>query len=83
MTERAVELPAQRDAFALLSKPTLELTDAEIELICADLRRKREQFLQGVQDKPPRAAKAKLPPPDRSSEAVQQRTADLLGEIDL
>lgn len=75
-----LELPAQRDAFALLSKPTLELTDAEIELICADLRRKREQFLQGVQDKPPRTAKVQV---DQSPEAKAQRTADLLGEIDL
>lgn len=74
------QLPSTRDAASLLSKPTLDLTDEEVEIICADLRKRREQFLQGVQDKPKRAA---LPAPDRSPEAKAARTAQLLGELDL
>lgn len=73
------ELPQTRDAFALLSKPTLELTDEEITSICADLRRRREQFLQGVQDKPVR--KPKEPAPDRSDEAKAARSANLLDDL--
>ena len=39
------------DSFALLSKPTLELTDTDLLLIANDLRAKRRKFLQGIADK--------------------------------
>lgn len=75
------DLPATRDAFALLSKPTLDLTEQDIEGIVADLRQRRERFLQGIADKPKRApARPEL---DSSAEAKAARTAHLLGELDL
>lgn len=74
-----MELPATRDAFELLSKPTLSLTDADVEAICKDLRARRERFLQGVADKPKRAP-AK-PAADKSPEAKAARTESLLGDL--
>lgn len=74
-----MELPSSRDAFELLSKPTLELSDADVEAICLDLRQKRERFLQGVADKPKRAA-AK-PAVEKSPEAKAARTENLLNDI--
>jgi len=56
------------DAYALLSKPTQELTDAEVEAVFADLRIRRERFLQGVQDKP--AAKPKAPAKTKEEKAA-------------
>ena len=41
------------DAYALLSKPTLEIGDAEAEKIVADLRQRRLAYLKtGKPDKP-------------------------------
>lgn len=75
------DLPASRDAFELLSKPTLQLTDEEVTAICADLRAKRQRFLQGIADKP--ARKAAKPAVDASPEAKKARTEALKGELDL
>ena len=71
-------LPDTRDAFALLSKPTLQLTDEEVTLVCADLRKRREAFLQGRADKPPRKAA-----PQKSPEEKQALLAGLEAELGL
>lgn len=39
-------------AYDLLSRPTLDLSDAEVELIIADLRKKRTLYIAGTDDKP-------------------------------
>lgn len=66
------------DAYALLSKPTLDLTDAEIEAICKDLRARRERFLLGQADKPPKQSKPKV---EMTPEAKQQAAAEVLSDI--
>lgn len=71
------ELPEVRDAYALLSKETLELSDEEIELICTDLRKRRERFLAGQKDNLPKV-KAE-PKTDEEKKALQQ---SILGDLD-
>lgn len=74
------EPATQLDAYALLSKPTLSLSDAEVEIVIADLRRRREQYLStGKPDKARKAAKAKADP--LSKEAKAQNTANLLAQL--
>lgn len=75
------EIPETGDAYALLSKPTLQLSDAEIEVICVDLRKRRERFLMGQKDAAPKKAAAPKVKLDESPEAKKQRSADLLGDI--
>ena len=70
--------PTAQDAFELLSKPTLDLTDDEIETICKDLRKRRERFLAGQKDNAPKAKKAAQP---ATPEAKQQAADEILGEI--
>lgn len=67
------------DAYALLSKPTLELTDAEIEVIVLDLRKRRERFLAGQKDNLPKKPKAAKPV--LTDEAKQQAAAEILDGI--
>lgn len=67
-----------RNAFELLSKPTLDLTDEEIEAICKDLRARRERFLAGQKDNAPKQAKPKV---EQTPEGKQQASDEILGEI--
>jgi hypothetical protein len=67
------------DAYALLSKPTLELTPEEIKAICADLRQRRERFLAGQKDNQPKPAKKAVVP--MTDEAKQQASAEILNDI--
>jgi hypothetical protein len=78
---RVTDTPAPAiGAYELLSKPTLELTDAEVDIIIADLRRRRTQFLStGKPDKPKAEAKAKAEP--LSKEAKAANTAALLAPL--
>lgn len=69
--------PSPADAYALLSKPTLELTDAEVEAICKDLRAKRERFLAGQKDNAP---KPKAEP--KSAEEKAALTQSIAGDIE-
>lgn len=67
--------PDPLDAYALLSRPTLDYSDAEIEAVVVDLRKRRAAYLSsGKVDKPKAAAKAtaKLSADDkaRNSEAL-------------
>lgn len=51
MTE--AEPPEAINAYDLLSKPTLDLTDAEVQAVVADLRRRRALYVKtGKPDKP-------------------------------
>lgn len=68
-----------RDAFTLLSKPTLELTDEEVELICKDLRQRRERFLAGQKDNYPKPPKKEVQPITAESKAAN--TEGLLGSL--
>lgn len=59
-------------AYDLLSKPTLELTDEEVEAIVADLRVRRNAYVtRGKKDDPKK-------PVDK-----QQATADLMSDLGL
>lgn len=70
--------PQERNAYELLSKPTLELTDADVTDICTELRKKRERFLAGVKDNPPKVSKAA---PPKTPEEKAALTDNLLGDI--
>lgn len=70
------QLPQTRNAHELLSKPTLELSDADVEAIVSDLRQRRERYLQGVQDKPQKKPKAAATP-----EEIAARTQSLLEDL--
>lgn len=70
------------DAYSLLSKPTLSITDEEATKIIADLRQRRERFMATKKpDKPRAAAKAKADP--LSKEAKAENTAALLASLKL
>lgn len=76
--------PEHQDAYALLSKPTLELTDAEVEIIVRDLRAKRLTVLKNPKaaDRPKaEAKKAATTKPDKA--AREAATADLLADLGL
>lgn len=75
------ELPETRDAYALLSKPTLKLTDDEVEVIVADLRKRRQAFLAGQADKPARKSAAR--PKEVSAEEKKQLTEQVAAQISL
>lgn len=67
------------DAHSLLSKPTLELTDAEVAAVVADLRRRREAYIKtGKVDKPKaeKAAAVKL-----SADEKARNTALLMSQL--
>ena len=65
-----------RDAYTLLSKPTLELTDQDIEDICKDLRARRERYLAGQKDNPPKKAA-----PPKSAEEKAALTDSIIGDV--
>lgn len=67
-----------RSAYDLLSKPTLELTDDEIKAICVDLRARRERFLAGQKDNPPKPKKAEPPKTAEEKAAISE---NILGDV--
>lgn len=73
----------QLDAYALLSKPTLDLTDAEVERIVVDLQERRKLYLAtGKPDAPKKAAKEKAAPKAKATaEEKARNTALLLGQL--
>ena len=82
--------PPQLDAYALLTKPTLELTDGEVETIIADLRKRRTTYLATNKADSPKkeaAAKAALAAPAPTAEqkrlAKQEATRALMASIEL
>ena len=69
-------LPEQRNVHELLSKPTQELTAEDRLAIVAELRKRRERYLQGTADKlAPKKAPAK------TAEEKQAIASTLLGDI--
>lgn len=75
----ALEEPV--DAYSLLSKKTLDLTDAEVDIVIEDLRRRRSAYVKdGKIDKPKKEkeAKAKL-----TSDEKARNTAALLAQLKL
>lgn len=82
----ADEAPAPIDAYALLTKPTLDLSDAEVDIVIADLRTRRAKHLvSGKPDKLPAPPKPKAPALTAAAkaEAKKAATADLLGSLEL
>lgn len=76
----ADEIP-QLSAYDLLSKPVHEITDAEAELIIADLRRRREAYIKiGKPDKP---AKDKVVAAKLDKDEKARNTAALLASLKL
>lgn len=79
-SEPSPDTESALDAYSLLSKPTLELTDAEVGKIVADLRARRAKHLAtGKPDKPKIEAKAKADP--LSKEAKAANTQALLAQL--
>lgn len=83
MTTESTPATDGPDAYSLLSTPTLELTDAEVELVVADLRRRRELYIKtGKADRPkpnkPTEPKAKPTAADKA-----RNTAELLARLEL
>jgi hypothetical protein len=82
MAEEAPDNLEPTDAYALLSKPTLDLTDAEVEKVVADLRRRRA--LYAATGKPDRQPKPKAEPKGKSTAADKAaNTAALLASLQL
>lgn len=82
MAEPTAEIPPELDAYALLSKPTLDLSDDQVELIVADLRRRRELYIKT--GKPDRPAKPKAAPKAKATaDDKKANTAALLASLDL
>lgn len=80
--ELTVPEDEELDAYSLLSRPTLELSDAQVERICEDLRRRRRQHVEtGKPDKPKAERKAKAEP--ASAEAKRANTLALLAQLKL
>lgn len=81
MTEPEPEVEIQ-DAYSLLSKPTLEISDAEAEIIIEDLRRRRKSYLAtGKPDKPRKEAGPARPKATKDDKAAN--TAALLAGLNL
>ena len=60
-------------AYVLLSRPVLELTDADVKIIITDLREKRLRFVNsGIADKKPAKPKVVL----TEEEAKAEKTAN-------
>lgn len=80
-TPAIVESEVQ-DAYSLLSKPTLDLTDAEVEIVVVDLRRRRRLFIeQGIKDEPVKKAAAKKKALPKTASDKQANTLALLSQL--
>lgn len=72
----------QLDAYALLSKPTLDLTDPEVERIVTDLQARRKLYLSTGKPDAPKKAKAPAEPKKKATDEEKARnTALLLGQL--
>lgn len=77
----AEDLTDPIDAYSLLSKPTLELTDAEVLIIVEDLRKRREAYIKtGKPDKP---KKEKVERKKLDADEKARNTALLLAQLKL
>lgn len=72
----------QMDAYALLSKPTLDLTDKEVERVVTDLQARRKLYLSTGKPDAPKKAKAPAEPKKKLTDDEKKRnTALLLGQL--
>ena len=69
------------DAYSLLSKPTLDLTDAEVDLVIEDLRRRRSAYVKDGKVDKPKVVKAAAKKLDADEKA--RNTAALLAQLKL
>lgn len=69
----------QLSAYDLLSKPTLELTDAEVEIIVVEMRKRRHVFLSTK--KPDAPAKEKVAKEKVTDDQKKQNNAILLAQL--
>jgi hypothetical protein len=69
------------DAYSLLSKPTLELTDAEVLIVVEDLRKRREAYIKTGKPDKPKAARVASKKLDKDEKA--RNTALLLAQLKL
>ncbi len=80
MTEEAPTSPPVEDAYSLLTRPTLELTDAQLVIILENLRKRRAAYMAGTADRPdkPKAASAK----PKTQQEKDDLTKSLLADMD-
>lgn len=71
------------NAYSLLTRPTVELSDAEVEIIVADLRRRRDAYVSSGGKKPDRPDKAPPKPQGTKAELTRQAAASLNLDFDL
>ena len=82
MSEPTPTPAEQQDAYALLSKPTKNLSDAEVKLIIADLRKRRFTSLAtGKPDKPVKEAKERKKPTKATDDEKRRNTELLLAQL--
>lgn len=71
------------DAYSLLSKPTLELTDAQVAVVVSDLRARRARHVATGKADAPRKALAK-PKAEKPTEAMRKEASrNLLADLGL
>lgn len=71
--------PQAGSAYELLTKPTLNLTDDEVSLVIADLRRRREAYVSaGKRDEPHKPSKTKP-----TAESKASLTAAIAANLDI
>lgn len=76
--------PEALDAYSLLSKPTLSLTDEQVGRIVADLRDRRARHLRlGKPDKPASERKVKSPTAKLTAEDRARNSRELMASMGL
>lgn len=70
-------------AYDLLSKPTVELTDAEVELICTDLRNRRLAYINHKKRDEPHKKPAKPVTPEEKAANTIGLAAELGLDLDI
>lgn len=74
-------LNEEMDAYSLLSRPTLELTDEQVMAIIEQLRHKREAYIKT--GKPDRPKKEKVERKKLDQDAKRRNTEALLAQLKL
>lgn len=69
------------DAYSLLSMPTLDISDAQAELIIADLRKRREAYVKDGKVDKPKVEKLKVEKAKLTKDDKARNTAALLAQL--
>lgn len=80
MTDQTEAAPS---AYDLLSKPTLDLTDAEVEAVVVDLRKRRELYISTGKPDRPKPPKAPATKAKADADEKKRNTAALLASLNL